>query len=166
MAFAAFQLEVDVNVNLSGTDVVAHVAIDRTYAATIDFLFYGKPYHFSVTKWSRGAFATFIKLFHQAAARDPALYGTAIYDEFGDLVAPGPNGAQKLAAIVQGCKDVLECVGRILAAHGRGVLDYCVWYRENHREEDTYAKYIAKIASHNVVHANFLAPAIVWDVVV
>jgi hypothetical protein len=164
MALSATQYEGDVDVTMSGTSVVAHIVINQAYAATIDFVFFGKPYHFTVTKWSSRGLATFIRLFH-ATARDPAVYGVADYDEFGGLVDSGPTGAQKLAAVVQGCRDVLDCVSRILTTHGRGVLDYCVWYRETHKEEDMYPSFIAKIASHNIVHANFLAPAVHWDVV-
>lgn len=109
--------------------------------------------------------ARFIPLFY-ATPRDAALFGQPTFDESGMLVS-APTTAQKAEAVVQACKDILMCVSQILAVHGRGVLDYAVWYRENKTEEDTYEDYtgITRLAVQCIVHTNFLAPSVTWEVV-
>jgi hypothetical protein len=164
MALAGVAHEGDVAVTLAGTAITAHVVIQHTYAASIDFVVFGKPYGFVIKKWSSRGMANFIRLFH-SVPRDPAVFGEANYDADGNLEAPGPTMPQKIASILQACRDVMSCVDRVLTTHGRGVLDYAVWYRETHTGEETYPKYITKLAAHSIVHANFLAPAVVWDLV-
>jgi len=110
--------------------------------------------------------ARFLGVFYGATspARDPAVFGAVVYDAEGQLTAQ-PTQAQKFEAIVQACKDVLATLDRIFATHGRAVLDYAVWFRETHSSEATYPEYIAVLTCHNIVHSNFLAPGVVWAVV-
>jgi hypothetical protein len=86
-----------------------------------------------------------------------------------DLYSVGPNyhtmtASQKLNIIEQACKDITSCLGMIANAHQRSILEYCVWYRENH-DFSTYQSYLTKITSHFVVHEDFMAPDQKWTLI-
>ena len=54
-----------------------------------------------------------------------------------DFYVVGPNyhtmtNIQKLNIIEQSCKDIASCLAMITNVHQRSILEYCVWYRENH----------------------------------
>ena len=72
---------------------------------------------------------------------------------------------QRLNCIKQGCLDIMKCVEKILIVHGRGILDYAVWHRERLTNEDNYGTYIMRIACHSIVHSDFMAPNITWEMV-
>jgi len=152
-----------VEVVVGGAPCGVDVNIQRSYAATIDFLYHGKPYTFNCTKWRAAGMARFLTVFY-ATARDPATFGAVAYDPEGQLTAQ-PTQAQKFEAILQACKDVIGTLDLILTTHGRAVLDYAVWFRETHKAETTYSEYIAVMTCHNIVHSNFLAPGVTWAVV-
>ena len=62
--------------------------------------------------------------------------------------------------------DIMRHLDQIFTAHKRSVLDYAVWYREKkHKDADTYAHFIQLVTCHCIVHADFLAPGITYDVV-
>lgn len=75
------------------------------------------------------------------------------------------NSKQKLHVILHAARDVLTTIDMIYDAHGRGIVDYCIWYREAHESVETYAKYITVVACHCVVHSELLAPQITWKLV-
>lgn len=150
--------------NLLGVDVEVKLTIAATYAATFDFTLHGTPYTFLVTKWSSKGFAKFGTAFFNAATRDTATFGT--FAEAADgTVSFSMTTCQKLNMIEQGVKDVLVCIDKIGRFYQRAVLDYAVWYRENHQEVDTYEQYITRTACCAIVHVNFLAPNINWEIV-
>jgi hypothetical protein len=72
----------------------------------------------------------------------------------------------RVAAVVQACKDVIHTLDRILAAYERSVLDYACWYREKHPETDTYSQLITLVCCHCIVHSDFLAPNLNYELVV
>ena len=128
----------------------------------------------------------FIQLFHDTP-RDITQFGKVVmkssgaYEYLEDLtdVVLDPNAPDtymvgpafrpmtqfhKLNIIEQACKDVMSCLCMISSVHQRSILEYCVWYRENHNL-DTYSEYITKVASHCVVHNDFMAPNQTWTLV-
>jgi hypothetical protein len=163
MALDRIMMVAEMTTQIGGIFARASISVFMNYAANIDFVVHGKPYTFSVTKWSRNGMANFMRLFF-SLPRDTAVFGRLVLDEAGEAVSV-PNTAQKTAAVIQACKEMLHTVGLFLENHGRAILDYAVWYRENHSEEDTYAQYITKIAAHCVVHSNFMAPSVQWPLV-
>eukprot|EP00952_Eustigmatos_sp_NYUAD-ZCMA_P013949 54860-Eustigmatos_ZCMA.PRE.1 len=66
--------------------------------------------------------------------------------------------SQKLNVVLQAAKDVLQTVNMIFETHGRALVGYCIWYRYKHDSVETYAKYITRVACHNVIHAELSAP--------
>lgn len=165
MAHAQVGEERDVVVSMGGIPCTVHVSVANTYAVTLDFLYHGKPYVFAVTTWSGSGQARFLRVFHDGTnPRDEATFGRIEVDDVGELRAV-PTVPQRREMVVQATIDVLANVDRVLKEHGRSAIDYAVWYREQNADEVPYARYIAKIAAEFIVHANFLAPAIPWHVV-
>ncbi len=68
--------------------------------------------------------------------------------------------------IVQACKDIMELLNRILLAHGHNALSYAMWYLQNHRDESTYYKYIARRTCKCIARTNFLTPNLTYDAVI
>ena len=164
MAFADALFEVTKQLTLAGTTCDVTFTVERTYRTDINFALLGKTYTFSVTKWGSGGLNNFLKLFHSYCPRDAAQFGTLTVDDEG-AVTVKCSVEQKVAAVVKASTDVMACVDKILFTHRRGVLDYAFWYRENHKELDTYADYITLVASHCIVHCEFLAPSVTWTLV-
>jgi hypothetical protein len=149
---------------IMGVVIEVKLTIMGTYAATFDFTMHGSPYTFLITKWSGRGFAKFGTLFFKASERDPNKFG--LFSEAPDgTVSFSMDTAQKLNMIEQGVKDILACVDKIGCHYQRSVLDYAVWYREKHPEVDSYEQYITRAACCAIVHVDFLAPNINWDVV-
>lgn len=150
--------------SIMGVTVAVKVSIRGTYATTFDFTMHGSPYTFVITKWSGRGFAKFGTLFFNAAPRDPLQFGT--FSEAPDgTVTFCMDTTQKLNAIEQGVWDVILCIDEIGCHHKRAVLGYAVWYCEKHPEIDTYAQYITWVACCGIVHVEFLAPNVSWDLV-
>jgi hypothetical protein len=165
MAMAATLHQSDFTATVGDALVTVNVTMERSFAVQLDFILHGRPYSFSMTKWSsRGGMAKFISLFYSSAGRDPAVFGSVVYDDSGEMVS-GPKDDQKIQAVLQACKDIFRCLDQLLSANGSGLMDYAVWYREKHREEDTYSDYITKQVCHNIVHEELLAPATAWKLV-
>lgn len=154
---------VELDVNLLGAPTHVQITVTQSYAATINFTLFGKPYTFTITKWQARGQANFIRLFY-SLPRDANVFGAPMFNDEGMLVQ-APSVRQKTQAIIQACQDVLACVNAIFHRHGRSLLDYAVWYRERHPEEDTYSQYITKITAHCIVHADLLAPNVAWELV-
>ena len=165
MALSEVVFSKHVAVTLAGAPCGVDINIQRSYAATIEFIYCGKPYTFNATKWRSSGMSRFISLFYAPVlARDATVFGTATFDAEGQIISQ-PSQAQKFEAIAQACVDVLATLDLILVKYGRSVLDYAVWFRETRPSEATYREYIAVIACHSIVHSNFLAPGVTWDVV-
>ena len=164
MALDAALSETEHNFTVAGVVVVAEVRIERTYLASISFAYLGKAYTFTITKWSGRGFSNFLKLFFAAEVRNVDRFGVLDLDAEGNITA-APSTEQKARVVLKACEDVMALFDRILVTHGRSVLDYAVWYRESGRGEETYKKYIARVACHCIVHTNFLAGGLAYDIV-
>jgi hypothetical protein len=154
----------DVQVMLGGCTSNVGIRIDNFFKATMDFTLQSSPYTFTLTTWMRRGMGPFLQLFHAHTARDSATFGTVVVDDDGNtaiaVVMP-----QKINAIRQACVDVLKCLDQILTVHKRAVLDYADWYREHYMVPTTYADYVTLLTCHSIVHSDFLAPGITWQVV-
>ena len=132
-------------------------------------------------------FKKYAELFHKSNTRNISKFGAIVENpsknyqsEFLESmtdVVTHPDGTitiglnakpmtldQKLNLIEKAAKDVISCINLIGNTHQRAIIDYCVWYRENH-DEDTYEKAITKLASHCVVHSDFMTPNVQWQLV-
>ena len=140
-----------INTSLTGESIILRVEIGIKYQAVVDFTYLRKPYSFTIDKWSGRGFSAFLLLFFEHAERDPAIYGEI--DEEGVY-----NGSyrNKVACVAHAIKDVMHCLDQIVTAQGRSVLDYATWFRENH-SYDTYPHYITKVTCHCIVHSDFMA---------
>jgi hypothetical protein len=149
---------------IMGVEVEVKLTIWDTFEATFDFSMQGSPYTFVIRKWSRQGFAKFATLFFSAAPRDAMIYGS--FSEATDgHVNFSMDTAQKINIIEQGVKDILICIDKIGCHYQRCILDYAVWYRENHPETETYEQYVTRVACCAMVNAEFLAPNINWEIV-
>lgn len=160
---AQFNADVIASSTLLGVPVQFRCNVQWTYEVTLDFVLHGTPYTFNITKWRSSGMAKFIRLFY-SRARDVAKFGQPTYTDEGELVT-SPTSEQKTMAVLQASYDILQCVDLIMTKYKSSVLDYASWYRESHKEEDTYSDYVTKLACHFIVHTNMLAPNIAWEVV-
>lgn len=154
----------EIRLDIFGVPIVASVTLARSYATSIDFSLNGSPYTFHVERWASRGFARFITLFFAHEERDPSTYG-AIIECADGAVNIQMNVTQKCNAIVQATKDVMSCLNKVSTRYRRSVLDYAVWYREKHPEEDTYSQFITLRTCHCIVHSDFLAPNLTWELV-
>jgi hypothetical protein len=155
----------DIVVTIGGLDTTAAIEINQqTFAATILFWYARRTYGFNITKWSGTGLPKLVELFYAAdEARDPEVFGVPFADNTsGAAFVPSE---QCVRVMVKACKDILVLLDCILVARGKDVFSYAVWYRENHREEDTYKQYISKITCKCIVRTNFLVCDAVYDVV-
>ncbi len=147
-----------------GSSISVTLTISSSYEASFDFSMNGTPYSFTVTRWSRRGFAKFAAMFFDHKARDAVEFGK--YEEAADGTPVfSMTTPQKLNTITHGVQDIMRCIDKIATKYQRSVLDYAVWYREKHPATDTYVDFITLYACHCMVHAEFLAPNITWDVV-
>jgi hypothetical protein len=61
-------------------------------------------------------------------------------------------------------RDVFICAEQIIFRHRRSLLDYCVYHRER-GDLSKYEGYIHLVACHCLVHSNFLAPTVQFEMV-
>lgn len=155
---AAMHIEV-IHPVLGGVPVNVTVTIANSWQTVMDFVFSQRAYNFNVTTWSRRGLSTFLSKFLEHYQAEPDR-GTLSEDG-----TPIVSYEQKIAAVMQACRDIFTTIDMILTQHGRGMLDYAVWYRERHHERDTYADMITRVACNCIVHADMLAPQITWEVV-
>lgn len=97
-------------------------------------------------------------MFHQHTERDNREFGSATMDRRGAPKDIKMTAQQKKAAVFEACSDVMHCLDNFARNFQRDIVDYCVWYREEHTEENTYELHITRLTCHCVVHANILAP--------
>ena len=148
---------------LFSAPVPVELRVSSNYSTAIDFTLNGTSYTFQVTRWSGQGFAGFLKHFHEQLRNEEQFGRYDLSSEGVPLTSKTLD--QKLAIVLQGCADIINCVLKICQRQGRAILDYAVWYREHHREEDTYSEYITRLACHFIVHTSFLAPNVTWELV-
>ncbi len=161
------------------------ISVEDSFEAHIEFTLLGKPWKLTLSDWQHRGFQRFIQLFHDATPRDIAMFGAVVWKQDGSMelvedmtdVARSADGSytvgssmkpmtvtQKLNAVEQGCKDVVQCLNIIGEIHARSLLEYCVWYSENHLH-DTYARYITRITSLCVLRSSFVVQSLQWQLV-
>lgn len=140
--------------------VRVEVVIKRSWATFLHFTLLGQLYTFEVTRWRARGLSTFCNLLIQ---RFPdGRFGTL--DEHGQL--PADFGDERRhAAVLQGCRDIMAVVNAIFVKYRRNVMDYAVWYREKHKETDTYEQYISLVACHCICHADMWGANMDWEIV-
>ena len=67
--------------------------------------------------------------------------------------------------VLKATKDVFKYVDTLLKTHQKQILDYSVWYRDRNFSIATYEEYIQLILCHCIVHSQFLAGNVQWEVV-
>lgn len=154
-----------VDVPFQNATLRVQLQIMSNYRAVATFTYSNRPYTFEVTKWSGQGLARFLPL-ALVCRPDPNLPMAA------DGTIPAVSQQQRVAIVIQGARDVLATIDTILTRHGRGILDYAVWHRENATTADrfyglegTYEAYVTLIACHAIVHMDFMAPNVQWAVV-
>lgn len=186
-SFSGTARTIDHPIAIFGSIIRSSIAIEHSYKSSIDFNLYGRTYTFVITQWQGRGMGKFIELFHEYSSRDMTLFGRVILKDTAervyvqdmddvsllplseDLYVVGPNYhtmtiIQKLNIIEQACKDIASCLAMIANVHQRSILEYCVWYSDNH-DLSTYGKFVTKITSHCVVHNDFMAPNQTWTLV-
>lgn len=146
------------------TTVVVNYTIQATFQASLNFTLHGTAHSFFVTRWSRKGFNKFATTFFEYKPRDVGTFGAMEQDELGapkwDLTTNN-----KVAIIEQGLKDIMRCLNLIVTKYKRSVIDYAVWFRERNDNYEKYDLYITQLACHLIVHTDFLAPDVVYDIV-
>ena len=186
MALAAVTRQVNFHGNVMGNYIPVGVSIENTYKAAIDFTLFTILYTFTIDRWAKRGLAGYLRYFHDHVQRDVASYGYRVVDANGaetvyeDATGITDNGdgtftvgatakamsqAQKLNCIEQGCRDIMVCLGQIGAAHQRSMLEYAVWYRENHHTPAGYSEFITLVTCHSIAHNDFMAPNVNWRVI-
>jgi hypothetical protein len=145
---------------VADVNIRVEVIIKRSWATFMHFTLLGKLYTFEVTRWRARGLSTFCNLLIQ---RYPdGRFGTL--DEFGQLPADFGDERRR-AAVFQGCRDIMTLVNGVFTKYKRNVMDYAVWYRENHKETDTYEQYISLVACHCICHADMWGADMNWEIV-
>lgn len=149
--------------DLLGRPTEFSYTVTRTYAVRLEFSIAGMPYTFDMTRWSGRGLRTFLPLFFEYTERNAAQFGTM--EELEDGLVYHMTSDQKQNVALEAAKDVIRTVNIFFETHGRGLVDYCIWYGDKFESVDTYAKFITLVACHHVVHAGLSAPRISWTMV-
>ena len=150
---------------LGGVKIVVDFKIYQDNAADAHFIYLGSDYNFLMTRWKQKAFSLFRSKFHQVYT-DTAKYGSTEVDpDTGDVVSSSSTAEQNKFTVLRAIKDVFLYLDMLLHQQPRSILDYAVWYREKKPSDlDSYAKYIQLVTCHCIVHNDFLAGDIRWEV--
>ncbi|PNH01102.1 hypothetical protein TSOC_013029 [Tetrabaena socialis] len=135
-----------------GMAIDVKLTIWDTYMASFDFNMMLTPYTFVIKKWSGNGFAKFGTLFYPHDSAD----GTVCFSM---------DTTQKLDMVEQGVRDIIACINKICNHYQSSVVDYAIWYRKMHPKVDTYEQYITREACCALVHVDYIAPHISWEVV-
>lgn len=138
------------------TAVEFEVQVRVSFSATMDFTFLGRSYTFRIWRTGGRSNDKFIKGFHSYTPRDNTAFGSVGADASGAIVVRMSTD-QKTRAVLQACKDIAACLDKILTVHMTSVMDYALWYREEHPEDNDYSSLISLITCHCIVHAEFMS---------
>ncbi|PNG99856.1 hypothetical protein TSOC_014353 [Tetrabaena socialis] len=144
---------------LLGSSISVSFSMKMTYEAILDFSWGGRSYTFNIWHWKSGNIDKFIKLVHQYAERDQDTYGLITMAAQGVQVV-NMDTTQKGNAVLQGCKDIMICLDKIITTYQSSIMDYAMWYREAHTEQEDYSSYITRRTCHCVVHSELLSPLV------
>ena len=97
---------------------------------------------------------------------DTVKYGsTEIDPDTGDVASSSSTADQNKSTVLRAIKDVFLYLDLLLHQQPRSILDYAVWYCEKKSSYlDSYAKYIQLVTCHCIVHSDFLAGDVRWEV--
>lgn len=151
---------------LGGVKLPVDYKIYQNNAAEAHFNYLGSDYNFSITRWKQKAFSLFRSKFHETY-NDPIKYGSSVVDpDTGDVISSENNSCQNTEIVIKSLQDIFIYLDLILLQQPRSILDYAVWYREKHSDKlDTYEKYIQLVTCHCIVHSDFLAGNIRWEII-
>jgi len=158
MAIANELHKEQITVTLMDQPVHGWISIQNNYQTTIDFGFMGRTYTFEISKWAGRWNSEFCTLFHSHCPRDAATFGSIKDDGTPDM-----QQKHKIAAIVQGVRDIFTCLHEICNKYHRAVVGYAIWYREQPTKNMTYSKFIGLITCHCIVRNKFLNPMVTWQ---
>lgn len=170
-----------------GNPVKVLIEIDWLTYTTILFTLHGNPFSFVVKNWHGRGFKQLLELFHNVQPkRDTSKFGVMVERTDGtkEFLANwedttlnldgtydiGPDSQvitqdQKFNIIQQACQDIVTCVNIIGDVYRRSIIEYCIWYIENHINTDTYEKYITMITSQVVIDSVFISPSVSWHLI-
>jgi hypothetical protein len=141
------------------TTVPVTVQVAVSYGATMEFTLLGRSYTFCVHKTGGRSTDCFIKSFHSYTKRNVPAFGEVGINATGGVVV-NMSTTQKVAAVVQACKDIVICLDKIMSVYQGSVVDYALWYREKHPEFNDYSSLISLVTCHCIVHAGIMSPCI------
>jgi len=150
----------EMKVLLGGKDVLVNATIDGAFAAALTVPLFSilysavpKTHTLVLSRWAGAGLAEFLLLFHQHCARDAGTFGVVVHSTSGDVVRM--TYLQQLAAVKQGCEDVLGCVERLDSEHGDCMLTvarkHCLAAADT--SPTTYADFIESITCEAIVNA-------------
>lgn len=145
-----------IQVTLLDSTVDVEVTINNAKSAVAEFGFLNHLYTFTMTKWQGTGLNQFMKTLIHASGDDR--YGTV--NRYGQVSS---TGAQRRAAVMKAVRDVFRHLDEIVRKNQRGVMDYAIWYRENHRLLESYADYIKLVTCHCIVHGDFMNNSVRYE---
>jgi len=121
-----------------------------------------RAYSFRLSKFSGSGQMPFIAKFFDVYT-DGATYGRLVRkkDIPDALLYQSPT--QKIAMLERATRDVFVCLSDVVEKHGREIINYAIWHRENVKDDDTYGWTICYMTCCAVIHADFMAGAVRYD---
>jgi hypothetical protein len=151
------------SVLLGGNKITVDYTIFQNNAAEAHFNYLGSDYSFPLTRWKQKAFSQFRTKFH-VVYDDHKKFGSSYVT--GDIISSDNTSEQNKQVVLRSIEDVFIYLDVLLHQHPRSILDYAVWYREKHCDKlDTYEKYIQLVTCHSIVHSDFMAGNIRWNII-
>lgn len=151
-AQSPFALERRTFIELAGHHVDARIHVKPDGSAQILFNVGKKHCNFDINRWAGDK--GFMLLFHAHESRDAAVFGTV--DQM--------RLEQCCAAVARACEDVMVCFRQICNSHGRGALDYAVWYRDSRLGSGgtpkTYKDYVQLVTCEAMAQNLFVIPGL------
>lgn len=147
-------------VELAGFNVDAKIDVAIDCSARIQFTAGKKACDFTVGRWGGAGNDSFMRLFHAHEHRDAATFGT------GDEPA---SPEQRQAAVARACEDIMVVWRQICNSHGRGALDYAVWYRDSRLAggyvPKSYKDAVQLVTCEGMAHCQFVVPGLSHGVI-
>ena len=158
-------------VTIGTVETEAKIKIKNDYEVRAEFKFMGITYVFVIKKWCKtqeqvknasSTFNKFALLLMEKFSECSDMFGSIQESENGFQLQYTP--AEIINIIKYGTNDVFVCAEQIILNYRRSLLDYCIYHREIGKC-DTYESYIHLVACHCLVHCNFHAPDVKFDIV-
>ena len=152
-AYASFAFDVRVD------GVPAHVECEVLTMGVVicNFSLGRRAYTFKLSKFSGGGQFAFTEKFLRVYS-DGAVYGRIIQKKETTTIHQTP--AQKTAMLERTTRDVFACLSEIVSRHGREIINYAIWHRENVKDDDTYEWIVCYMTCCAIVHSDFMAGSV------